>query len=101
MSSEQNFQYKRYHIPNVVKTLKVIEVLSQSSSGLTRTEIAKATGFTESIIFRILYTMLDYGMIVKTTRQSRYVISKKFISYRICGANISRTEGAYRVSEAN
>ena len=80
MSSEQNFQYKRYHIPNVVKTLKVIEVLSQSSSGLTRTEIAKATGFTESIIFRILYTMLDYGMIVKTTRQSRYVISKKFIS---------------------
>ncbi len=80
MNNEQNFQYKRYHIPNVVKTLKVVQALSSSPRGLTRAELVDVTGFTESIIFRILYTMLDYGMILKDPSDSRYTVSKKFIS---------------------
>lgn len=80
LDAENAFKYKRYHIPNVVKTLGVLEALSKSPGGLTRAEIARQTGFTESIIFRIIYTMLDYGMIVKDAENARYRISKKFIS---------------------
>lgn len=76
----EEFKYKRYHIPNVVKSLCVLRELSKSRAGLTRAEIARKTGYTESIVFRIIYTMLDYGMIVKDPKTSRYSISKKFIS---------------------
>ncbi len=74
-----NFKYQRYHIPNVAKTITVLQAMSKKPNGMTRAEINAETGFSESIIFRIIYTMLDYGMIVKNPDRS-YSISKRFIS---------------------
>ena len=75
----EKFKYARYHIPNVAKAITVIRALSKSPSGMTRAQITDCTGFSDSIIFRILYTMSDYGMVLKNPDKT-YSISKKFVS---------------------
>lgn len=61
-----NFQYRRYHIPNLVKSIKVWEVLSESEEGLTQLELMKKTKFAQSAVFRILSTLQDYKLVDKT-----------------------------------
>lgn len=78
-TKERAFKYERYHIPNVAKAISVVRVLSKRPDGMTRSQISACTEFSESIIFRILYTMSDYGMVVKNPDKS-YSISKKFVS---------------------
>lgn len=74
-TKERAFKYERYHIPNVAKAISVVRALSKRPDGMTRSQISACTGFSESIIFRILYTMSDYGMVVKNPDKS-YSISK-------------------------
>ena len=72
------FQYKRYHIPNLVKAIGVWDVLSESENGLTQLELMKATGFAQSAVFRILATLQDYGLVDKNPADNRYTLSKLF-----------------------
>lgn len=73
-----NFQYRRYHIPNLVKAIKVWEVLSESEEGLTQLELMKKTKFAQSAVFRILSTLQDYKLVDKNPADNRYTLSKKF-----------------------
>ena len=74
----EKFKYARYHIPNVAKAITVIRALSKSPSGMTRAQITDCTGFSDSIIFRILYTMSDYGMVLKNPDKT-YSISNEAV----------------------
>ncbi len=73
------FQYKRYHIPNLVKAIKVWEALSECENGLTQLELMKKTNFVQSAIFRILATLQDYGLVDKNPNDNRYTLSKLFL----------------------
>lgn len=77
-----NDKNKKYYVPNLIKTIKILELLSQSSIPLTQKEISKATEFTTSIVFRILTTLEDCEYLIKD-EQRRYSVSKRFtpISY--------------------
>ena len=80
-TAKSNFQYKRYHIPNVVKTIAVLNLLSKNPKGMTQLEISKATGFTISIVFRLLATLQDYECVEKNPSNNAYTISNKFVSF--------------------
>ncbi|MFR6034443.1 MAG: helix-turn-helix domain-containing protein [Bacilli bacterium] len=77
-TKERAFKYERYHIPNVAKAISVVRALSKRPDGMTRSQISACTGFSDSIIFRILYTMSDYGMVVKIPTNP--ILFQKFVS---------------------
>lgn len=89
MSEKKEFKFKRYHIPNVVKALRVIEMLSSSHNGMTQLELSKACDFSQSIIFRLLCTLQDYEMVKKHADKNSYTISKKFLSIAYNSADSS------------
>lgn len=75
--NNKDFQYKRYHIPNLVKAIGVWDVLSEHGA-LTQLEIMKKTKFAQSAVFRILATLQDYGLVDKNPSDNRYTLSKRF-----------------------
>ncbi len=80
-NTKSNFQYKRYHIPNVVKTIAVLKLLSKNPKGMTQLEISKATGYTTSIVFRLLATLQDFECVEKNPTNNAYTVSNKFVSF--------------------
>lgn len=78
-NENKQFQYKRYHIPNLVRAISVFEKLSESNDGLTQLSLMKSCKLTQSSVFRILATLLDYGLVEKNCEDNRYTLSKKFL----------------------
>ena len=78
-NENKQFQYKRYHIPNLVKAISVFEKLSGANDGLTQLSLMKSCKLTQSSVFRILATLLDYGLVQKNYEDNRYSLSKKFL----------------------
>ncbi len=74
MLNEKN---SKYYVPNLLKTIKILELLAQTPMPLTQKEISKSTGFTTSIVFRILTTLEDCEYLIKDDNR-KYTISKKF-----------------------
>jgi len=74
MLNEKN---SKYYVPNLLKTIKILELLAQTPMPLTQKEISKSTGFSTSIVFRILTTLEDCEYLIKDDNR-KYTISKKF-----------------------
>lgn len=72
-----NDKNKKYYAPNVIKTIKILELLAQTPLPLTQKEISKHTGYSTSIVFRILTTLEDCEYLAKDENR-KYTISKKF-----------------------
>jgi len=81
------FHYQRYHIPNVVKAIAVLNLLSKNNKGMTQLEISKKTGYTASIIFRLLATLQDYECVEKDPSDNAYTLSNKFVSFAFDSKN--------------
>ncbi len=72
-----NDKNKKYYVPNVIKTIKILELLAQTPLPLTQKEISRHTGYSTSIVFRILTTLEDCEYLAKDENR-KYAISKKF-----------------------
>ncbi len=86
-NKDDKFQYKRYHIPNLVKAIKVFHALSKSSGGLTQLEIMKTCSFTQTSVFRILATLQDYRLVDKNLEDNKYTLSKAFFELAFSSAD--------------
>ncbi len=95
------FQYKRYHIPNLVKAIGVWDVLSESENGLTQLELMKTTGFAQSAVFRILATLQDYGLVDKNPADNRYTLSKLFAQMALGAEKAQKLTFAANIMKKN
>lgn len=69
----------QYLLTSVQKSLKILDILSQSED-MTLTEISEKTGYDSTSIYRMLYT-LEHEHFVEKTTKSTYHLSVKFITY--------------------
>ncbi|MFC3927163.1 IclR family transcriptional regulator [Streptococcus caprae] len=69
----------QYLLTSLQKSLKVLDVLSQADE-MTLTEIKEKTGFDNTSIYRMLYT-LELENYIEKTPKSTYHLGTKFISY--------------------
>ena len=51
----------RYTVQSVARALGIVDMVAESSSGLTLTEIAKATGVSKSAAHSLIRTLVDWG----------------------------------------
>jgi DNA-binding IclR family transcriptional regulator len=64
-----------YAAPALEKGLDILEVLSQSETGLSQSEIARALDRSVSEIFRMLVVLQDRGYISQDERNDRYALT--------------------------
>ena len=72
--------HDRYHIPNVKKTLTVLEMLAKHPRGMTVAQLMDATGYTKTTVFRVLCTLLDLGYLQKKSDDRTISISRKLVA---------------------
>lgn len=72
-----------YQIPILVKSLKVIDLLSNSKEGMTFTEILENLDIPKTTLFRILQTLENQNWLQK--KSDRYSIGYMFIHYGLIG----------------
>lgn len=76
-SSETVKNNARYHIPNVKRALEVFELLAKHPDGFTLANLARATNYSKSSVFRILCTLEDCGYVAKDTDGRTFKMSRK------------------------
>ena len=67
----------RYRAPALDKGLDILELLANESSGLTRAEIVRAMGRSQSEIYRMLERLVARGYVTRSVEGDRYTLSMK------------------------
>jgi DNA-binding IclR family transcriptional regulator len=70
----------KYRAPALDKGLDILELLSDQSDGLTRTEIVKAMGRGPSEIYRMLERLVARGYVARLASGDRYILSTKLFA---------------------
>lgn len=65
--------------PTGAKTLHLLEMLADHPEGLTSAEVARASGFTQNLVFRLLKTLTQTGFAVQREDNRAYVLSGKIL----------------------
>lgn len=67
----------RYRAPALDKGLDILELLASEASGLTRAEIVRAMGRSQSEIYRMLERLIARGYVTRSLEGDRYALSMK------------------------
>lgn len=67
----------RYRAPALDKGLDILELLAREGSGLTRAEIVRAMGRSQSEIYRMLERLVARGYVTRSAEGDRYALSMK------------------------
>ncbi|MBL4699836.1 MAG: IclR family transcriptional regulator [Phycisphaeraceae bacterium] len=78
MSTE--FPFKTYHVPIVVRTLRVLEFLAQQPQGCGATEVSSALEIPKNTAFRILTTLADHGYLNRDNEGKTYQLERKLLN---------------------
>ncbi|HDR9512282.1 IclR family transcriptional regulator [Burkholderia cepacia] len=70
----------RYRAPALDKGLDILELLSEQSEGLTRTEITKELGRNSSEIYRMLERLVARRYVMRSSGGDRYTLSLKLFA---------------------
>lgn len=65
--------------PTGAKTLHLLELLADHPEGLTAAEVARTSGLTQNLVFRLLKTLLATGFAVQREDRRTYVLSRKIL----------------------
>ncbi len=65
--------------PTGAKTLHLLELLSSHPEGLTAAQMARTSGLTQNLVFRLLKTLLATGFAVQRDDSRTYVLSRKIL----------------------
>ncbi len=71
---------KHYTVPSLARAFEILDMLSMSSVGLTKMEIAQAVKIPYSTAFNLLNTMEQYGYVRKDEQAGKYYLGLKLIS---------------------
>lgn len=72
-SSHQN----KYNIPILAKGMELIELIAQSSKGLTIQEIVNALGHSKTSIYRIICSLEEMGYLLKDQQSGSFSLTRK------------------------
>ncbi len=79
-----------YLVPSVHRALRLLEILSESFSGLGVSELARRTGWPKSSIHNLLATLAQDGFVTQDRESGRYRMTFKLFS--ISGAVVERLD---------
>ncbi len=77
MSSEAGTS--KYHVPNLERALKIIELLAHNSGGMTSSEISTMLNIPRNSIFRITATLHDNGYLLRDDETKVFQLSQKLL----------------------
>jgi DNA-binding IclR family transcriptional regulator len=69
-----------YHVPNLVRAIKIIELLAERSAGLTTAQITELLNIPRNSVFRITSTLLEYDYLVRDEDSKAFQLSKKLLT---------------------
>ena len=78
---------KNYHVPNLDRTLVILDLLSKNPKGMNRNEIATASGCSTTMVYRIMLTLLDNGFVFRDETTGRYRLSLKLLDIGVAGSD--------------
>ncbi len=90
LESKSGNDTRRYHVPNLVRALDILEHLARQPAGQTMAEIADALKLPRNSVFRITATLADCGYLQRDEETRRFALGRKLL-----------TLGYASVSEAN
>ena len=70
----------RYHVPNLTRALRILELLAEHPEGLTTTMITDALKFPRNSVFRITSTLLEYGYLLRDEETKMFQLSQKLLT---------------------
>jgi len=71
---------QRYHVPNLVRALSILELLARHADGLSMIQIAGELGFPNNSVFRVTSTLFDRGYLNRDEKSRRFTLSRKFLA---------------------
>ena len=71
---------EKYKVPSVGRAFKILDLLSMSSVGLTKTQIAKELRIPYSTTFNLLQTMEQFGYVRRLEQLGSYVLGLKLLN---------------------
>ncbi len=74
------FPFQNYHVPIIVRTLRVLEFLSEQPKGCGATEVASALDIPKNTAFRILTTLADHGYLARDNEGRTYRLERKLLN---------------------
>ncbi len=80
MGTENKESKKTYSVPNLERSFRILECLSDSRHGMNLTELVKATGYPNNSVFRICHTLEELGYINRDEVNRTYRISMRILN---------------------
>lgn len=65
--------------PTGAKTLVLLDMLSRHGEGLTAAEVARRSGFTQNLVFRLLKTLVQMGYATQREDNRAYVLTNRLL----------------------
>jgi len=69
-----------YHVPNLVRAIKILELLAERSTGLTTAQITELLSVPRNSVFRITSTLLEYNYLIRDEDSKAFQLSKKLLT---------------------
>jgi len=69
-----------YHVPNLVRALKILELLTEHPAGLNTTQITSLLDFPRNSVFRITSTLLESGYLIRDEETKVFQLSQKLLT---------------------
>lgn len=76
----EHFPFQRYHVPILVRALKILELLSGIPGGCGASEAAGRLRIPKNTAFRILSTLADHGYLSKDEEGKLYRLDRKLLN---------------------
>lgn len=80
-------ELNNYHVPNLDRALVILDLLAHHPRGLTRSEIAAASGCSTTMVYRIVMTFLKNGFCFRDEGSGRYRLSSKLLDLGCAGSD--------------
>ena len=69
-----------YHVPNLTRALKIMELFVDHHEGLTTTQITSILKIPRNSVFRITATLLDHGYLIRDEETKIFQLSQKLLT---------------------
>lgn len=70
----------KYHVPNLERALRIMELFSKHPEGLTTAEITEHLNIPRNSVFRITATLLDHGYLIRDEQSKAFQLSRKLLT---------------------
>lgn len=74
-----------YSVPNLVRALRIVELLGEAGTGLTLSEITARTGFPMNAVYRISQTLVAQGYLRRDPKDKRLGLTRKLMGVSSAG----------------